>query len=298
MQQNYRNHAQLQGEKKSTAITSFLASLREKIEQTNLSENFKKELKAKMEEIFGKDGSYAVFVRSDTNVEDLPGFTGAGLNLTVPNVVGFDEVTDAILRVWASPFTERAYAWRQGRMPYPEYVYPSIILTKTVPVEKSGVLITQDTETGDPQWLSLAVNHGLGGAVQGQAAEELRVKYGTGEIRLLADATSPSMRIADRLGGLKTLPVPGSGIVLESAEIQQLVQLAKQINENFPQYDTSGHQSAADIEFGFEKGLLRLFQVRPYSRSQRARNNQYLISLDRGLKERAQQSVKLTEVPL
>ena len=49
-----------------------------------------------------------VFVRSDTNVEDLPGFTGAGLNKTIPNVVGYDAILQAIREVWASPFSDRA----------------------------------------------------------------------------------------------------------------------------------------------------------------------------------------------
>ena len=44
-------------------------------------------------------------MRSDTNVEDLPGFTGAGLNLTVFNIVGFDNIVKAISEVWASPYT-------------------------------------------------------------------------------------------------------------------------------------------------------------------------------------------------
>ena len=51
------------------------------------------------------DFNGGVFVRSDTNVEDLPGFTGAGLNLTVFNVVGFDNIVKAISEVWASPYT-------------------------------------------------------------------------------------------------------------------------------------------------------------------------------------------------
>jgi hypothetical protein len=102
-----------------------------------------------------------VFVRSDTNVEDLPGFTGAGLNLTVPNVVGFDAIVQAIQQVWASLFTERAYAWRQAHMDQPEHVYPAVLLLKTFDSEKSGVLVTTDVENGDRHWLSIAVSEGV-----------------------------------------------------------------------------------------------------------------------------------------
>ena len=73
------------------------------------SQQFRAKLEAAMIATFGS-ADRGVFVRSDTNVEDLPGFTGAGLNLTLPNVVGFDALTAAISRVWASPFTARAFA--------------------------------------------------------------------------------------------------------------------------------------------------------------------------------------------
>ena len=80
----------------------------------------------------------------------------------------------AIARVWASPFSERAFRWRQAYMESPEHVYVSVLLLKSVPVEKSGVLVTADVDTGRPEWLTIAVSEGVGGAVAGQTAEERR----------------------------------------------------------------------------------------------------------------------------
>ena len=100
-------------------------------------------------------------------------------------------VVHAIQKVWASPFTERAFAWRQAHMEQPEHVYPAVLLLKTFASEKSGVLVTADVETGDRHWLSIAVSEGVGGAVEGQAAEELRVQRKYGEVRLLAQASTP-----------------------------------------------------------------------------------------------------------
>ncbi len=37
------------------------------------------------------------------------------------------------------------------------------------------MLVTQDIDTGDRDVISVAVNEGLGGAVDGQAAESLRI---------------------------------------------------------------------------------------------------------------------------
>ena len=143
-------------------------------------------------------------MRSDTNVEDLPGFTGAGLNRTLPNIVGFDNLTQAIAEVWASPYTARAFAWRQNHLRGPEHVYPAVLLMPTVPSEKSGVMVTQDLDTGDRSVLSVAVNEGIGGAVDGQAAESLRIDTRTGAVRVLATATAPRRMLPRLGGGLRT----------------------------------------------------------------------------------------------
>jgi hypothetical protein len=93
-------------------INPKLAAFRETIRAISFRPEFERALDARLAEIFGPDGSYGVFVRSDTNAEDLPQFTGAGLNLTVPNVTGRARILQAIRDVWASPFEERAYEWR------------------------------------------------------------------------------------------------------------------------------------------------------------------------------------------
>ena len=208
----YRSLAKMLPDSKhrTDATQAFRAELHAWIERAELENEFILRLKAAMEEIFGADGSYGVFVRSDTNVEDLPGFTGAGLNLTVPNVVGFDNVLAAISRVWASPFTSRAFAWRQARMSEPQHVYPAVLLLKSVPVEKSGVLVTRDIDTGDSGWLTVVVNEGVGGAVDGQAAESLRIHLASGQVKLMAQATTPWRRHVRSTGGIDKLPVSGA----------------------------------------------------------------------------------------
>jgi len=55
-----------------------------------------------------KLGGKGVFVRSSTNAEDLPGFNGAGLYDTVPNVVGKKQLGEALKTVWASLWNFRA----------------------------------------------------------------------------------------------------------------------------------------------------------------------------------------------
>ena len=237
-------------------------------------------------------------MRSDTNVEDLPGFSGAGLNLTVMNVVGFDRVLEAIRLVWASPFTERAYQWRQSLMEKPEHVYVSILLLKSVPSEKSGVMVTADVESGRPGRLSVAVSEGVGGAVSGQTAEELRIDPVRGKVLLLAQATEPLKSVLQREGGMARVPASGTEAVLSRAEIGHLMELAAVLPQRFPLIrDAQGRPAPADVEFGFVQGRLVLFQVRPFLESTRARQSTFLNRLDEAARPPASRTVELNEIP-
>ena len=277
---------------------AFRAELYDLILATRHSDHFRKQLKAALVGTFGSANS-GLFVRSDTNVEDLPGFTGAGLNLTLPNVVGYDNLLAAINRVWASPFTARAFAWRQSHMESPEHVYTSILLLGSVASDKSGVLVTQDLDTGDRQVISVAVNEGVGGAVDGQAAESLRVDTRSSEVRMLATATAPWRRRPADSGGIEKLPASGADAVLQPAEIRRLVIFARdELPTRFPPItDDAGHPAAADVEFGFVDGQLRLFQIRPFLESRSARGNDYLVQMDQALASAMDKVVKLGEVP-
>ena len=297
MQAEYARIRQLDSAQRAEATSKLQDKLRHWILSANPGKKFRKQLVKRLKQTFGKDGSYAVFVRSDTNVEDLPGFTGAGLNLTVPNVKGYKNILKAIQQVWASPFSKRAFAWRQQRMANPEHVYPSVLLLKSVPVDKSGVMLTLDTITGKQDALTIAVNNGIGGAVQGQVAEELSIDPQSGTIRLLADATAAKQRVLSRKGGLLKKQLPADGRVLSGADIKELINLSKELEAKFPQRGETGEKTAADIEFGFKKGKLVLFQVRPFLQNRRVKKNHYLNTLDQALNDSMDISVNMDEVP-
>ena len=277
---------------------AFRAELYDIIINTKLSPEFQNRLRQALIDTFGTENPPGVFVRSDTNVEDLAGFTGAGLNLTLPNVVGFENLLHSITKVWASPFTARAFAWRQSHMTKPEHVYTSILLLESVASDKSGVLVTQDIDTGNRAVISVAVNEGLGGAVDGQAAESLRIALDGSSVRVLATATAPWRRVPDPMGDLKFLPSSGSDTVLQPLEITQLIDFAKHLPDKFPPItDDEGHSAPADVEFGFLDGDLRLFQLRPFLESKMARGIGYLQQMDTRLKDTRSIMVNMDGVP-
>ena len=265
------------------------------VSNTDPGPKFREQLHAAMAREFGADFKGGVFIRSDTNVEDLPGFTGAGLNLTLFNVVGFDNIVKGISEVWASPYTARAWAWRQSHMSGPEHVYPAVMLMRTVPAEVSGVMVTQDVDSGDPGVLSVAVNEGVGGAVDGQAAESTRITRSNGDLRLMSVATAARKLVPLPGGGVARQPVSGKDTLLGPAEVKQLIAFADQIPKQFPQFGEDGKPVAADVEFAFVGGKLGLLQIRPFNESRQARGASYLASMDKSLAANLGKRIKLQE---
>ena len=79
--------------------------------------------------------------------------------------------------------------------------------------------------------------------MDGQAAEELRVRRSNGQARLLAVATAPLRAALSATGGMLYLPANGRGQLLKRDEIRQLRELAIDVDKYFPlprQPDISG----------------------------------------------------------
>jgi hypothetical protein len=263
------------------SLESRLRDLRAAIRQIPFREGFREEVEARFREWLGAElGEVAVFIRSDTNMEDLEGFTGAGLNLTVPNVRRADEVMQAIRDVWASPFSERSYDWRSRALTNPADVYPSIVILPSVTVEKSGVLITTGVSTGDPGDSTVAFNWGGTGAVGGQAAETWLLE-GAGGDALLSPAREPVFTRLLPGGGLEPVAVGFERPVLDAGERRDIRDVARIARERLP--GTRGLSTGPyDLELGFRDGRLWLFQVRRFVERGVGRALTYLMSLDAG----------------
>ncbi len=203
-----------------------------------------------------------VFIRSDTNVEDLDNFNGAGLNLTLFNRRTLADVDAGLKEVWASPFTYRSFSWRQTLIDEPLWVLPSVVILESVPSEKSGVLVTSDIDGGDPRGMLIATSEGVGGAVDGTPAETL--VWSKGYVDLLTMFKSPYRRLLQRDGTI-VRPSTGREFVLEDAELRELTTTAAAIRARLaPSRAPDGGERPWDIEFGFANGKLWLFQVRPF----------------------------------
>jgi hypothetical protein len=298
MKARYAQIDRAQGYEKKQLIVDTLERLRSWIKQVDPGAAFEVQLRSDLETHFGSADGGGVFVRSDTNVEDLPGFTGAGLNQTIPNVIGYDAILQAIRDVWSSPFTERAYSWRQAHMNKPEYVFPAVVVQRAFSSEKSGVMVAADVESGDQNFITVAVNEGVSGAVDGQPAEGLLIDTRSGETKLLSQASTPERTVLANDGGVSKRPASGGDVVLTQSEIKQLVAFAKGVPARFPSLRTaSGDPVPADIEFAFRGGKLALLQIRPFNESRRAQRSQYLAQLDAAFASRGDDQVLLGGIP-
>jgi hypothetical protein len=263
-------------------ITPRLEIIRHSIRTAPLSGELKQAIRAGLTAnglMAGGDQTVGCFVRSDTNVEDLDNFNGAGLNLTVFNRKSLDDIYAGLQEVWASPFQLRSFSWRQTLIDDPLWVLSSVVILEAIPSEKSGVLVTADPTSGAPGRMLVATSEGVGGAVDGTSAETLL--WSPRGVELITLFKSPWRNQLQPGGGTAIVPASGSDTVLTPNELQQLIGAGQKITETFtPVQDPSGKARPWDIEFGFASGKLWLFQCRPFLGNDQLKNVPALAPLE------------------
>lgn len=290
--------AQMRNENQSDeAIENYslaqLEILREAIKKMALLPAFVSDLERSFQEVLGdKLGKVPVFLRSDTNMEDLKDFTGAGLNLTLFNVVDREKIIQGIKDVWASPYTERSFKWRQRYLLNPENVYPSILIIPSVDVEYSGVVITKGITTADERDITVAFSQGAGGAVDGQAAESYLLHH-MGNNRLLSPAREPSYRRLPVSGGTSTNYATFEKPILNDRNLYDLRWVGQRTEYLLAPEEEGAVPGPFDIELGFQEDKIWLFQIRPFVENKNAVSSSYLESISPKVDD--QQLIKLNQ---
>ena len=234
-----------------------LASLREKIEGSEFDPALRQKVLQKVAREYAGKG---LFVRSSSNSEDLPNFSGAGLYTTVPNVRGDEELIDAIRKVWASLWNFEAYEARERASVDHSKIFMAVLLQEGINSESSGVMITTDPfdrENGGAIYIS--AKRGLGiKVVEGQRiAEQIIFRPRTNAIQVLTRSAEDSLLTFDEKGGVKEVPITGDRVVLTDDVIRRLVRAAAAIKRIFAARDQ-------DIEWAYMKGQIYIVQSRPF----------------------------------
>ena len=140
-----------------------LVQLRQKIESAEFSPELRKMVLEKVAREYAGKG---LFVRSSSNSEDLPNFSGAGLYTTVPNVRGDQQLIDAIKKVWASLWNFEAYEARERASVDHSKIFMAVLLQEGINSESSGVMISTDpfdTENKGAIYISAKTRFGYQG---------------------------------------------------------------------------------------------------------------------------------------
>ncbi|MEM6772794.1 MAG: PEP/pyruvate-binding domain-containing protein, partial [Bacteroidota bacterium] len=195
------------------------------------------------------------------------------------NVVDETGISAGIRAVWASPYTERSYRWRQRYLENPENVFPSILIIPSVDVDHSGVMITKGVATGNEDDITVAFSRGAGGAVDGQAAEAYLLDH-TGRFTLLSPARERLHRRLPKTGGSVMVPAAFNQRILSRENLVNLWDLAEEVERVMPTSPGVESNGPWDVELGFQDDKIYLFQIRPFVENKQALASGYLESID------------------
>jgi hypothetical protein len=234
-----------------------LVELRQKIEGAEFGPELRRMVLEKAAHEYAGKG---LFVRSSSNSEDLPNFSGAGLYTTVPNVRGEQQLIDAIKKVWASLWNFEAYEARERSAVAHSMVYMAVLIQEGINSESSGVMISTDPFDNENKGvIYISAKRGLGiKVVEGQRiAEQLLFRPRTNAIQVLTRSAEDSLLTFDENGGVKEVPIEGDRVVLTDEVIRRLVRAATAIKRVFGERDQ-------DIEWAYMKGQIYIVQSRPF----------------------------------
>src|SRR5215216_212081 len=110
-------------------------------------------------------GHGAVAVRSSATAEDLVEAAFAGQQETFLNIIGEQELMDAVRACWMSLWSERAILYRARQNIDQTSVKLAVVVQRMIQADVAGVMFTANPISGERNELIIDANPGLGEAV-------------------------------------------------------------------------------------------------------------------------------------
>ena len=234
-----------------------LAALRQDIQQARPDPALAESWRARWQKQLQGRG---VFVRSSSNSEDLPGFSGAGLYTTVPNVVQADALTQAVLAVWASVYNFEAYEARRAAGIGQDAVVMAVLVQLAAPSDSSGVMITRDPFDATRRYVTyISAKRGLGiKVVEGKRqAEQVMYSSWSKAVQVLTRSAEDTQLVADAGGGVREVALTDTRQVLNDELVARLAAVGRQVKQRLNGVDQ-------DIEWAVVGDKIVILQSRPY----------------------------------
>lgn len=200
-----------------------------------------------------------VAVRSSATGEDGADASFAGMNATITNVTGADELIDAVLRCWMSLFSPRVITYRATRG-FTADPAMAVVVQQMVNSEKAGVAFTADPSSGNTDRVVIEAAFGLGEVVVSGKVEpdtyvvsktnleilDTRIGRKTFKIVRGQDGNDAVVELDDQTAAAR---------VLDDAELRRVAELA---------IATERHNGCPqDTEWALAGGETYLVQARP-----------------------------------
>ncbi|MEJ7624973.1 MAG: PEP/pyruvate-binding domain-containing protein [Pyrinomonadaceae bacterium] len=209
-------------------------------------------------------GGKPVFVRSSSNSEDLPNFSGAGLYSSVPNVIEEDKLIQAVKKVWASLWNFEAYEARVRNYVSQTDVYMSALVQIGVDMEKGGVMITKDPfddRNRNAVFISAVCGHNSKVVDNKGIPEQILFNPRSNSVVVMTLSQQENALAFDEDGDLKETVDKCAGAkkrVLTDLQARSLAKAAIDIRRAF------GGKKEQDIEWGIMNGRIYVVQSRPF----------------------------------
>jgi hypothetical protein len=211
-------------------------------------------------------GAKPVFVRSSSNSEDLPNFSGAGLYSSVANVRDEDKIIEAVKTVWASLWNFAGYEARVRNYVSQDDVYMSAFIQVGVDMDRGGVMITKDPfddKNKDAVYISAVCGHNTKVTANDGVPEQVLFNPKSNSVIVMTlSQQKGALRFDTASGDLKeTTDVCAAGPkkrVLTDLQARELARAAIAIRAAFPTHKTQ------DIEWGIIGPRIYIVQSRPY----------------------------------
>ena len=206
-------------------------------------------------------GGKAVFVRSSSNAEDLPNFSGAGLYDTEKNVKTEEKLIEAVKIVWASLWNFDAYEARVRNYVNQDTVYMSALIQVGVNMDSGGVMFTTDPfdrENKGAVYISAVWGHNDPITANKFVPEQVLFNPKSNAVQVLTLSQQDSVLKFGENGDLVESNEKFNRRVLTDRNVRELVNVASTIKKSF------GGKKEQDIEWGIMNGKIYLLQARPY----------------------------------
>src|SRR3990170_845463 len=199
----------------------------EEIKKIRLDLDFEKSIYRFYDKL-SKKRNVRVAVRSSATAEDLPEASFAGQQSTFLNVLGHEELKEAILGAWASLFEARAIFYRVQKNFDHFKVGIAVPVQKMVQSEISGIMFTIDPVTNDKKKVIIEAIFGLGELIVGGQVTPDHYEVEKGTFKILSKNIVSQESFLTLVGrGNKIIPVAQTHKKDQKLTDEKIIELAK-----------------------------------------------------------------------